>query len=61
MARFNAKEYLLNTKTGVLHLNGYCHHVKNLNGIMQFDTEEEAYAFDKNGIRMCKTCLNNKK
>lgn len=39
MARFNAKEYLLNTKTGVLHLNGHCHHVKNLNGIMQFDKD----------------------
>ena len=61
MARFKAKEYLLNTKTGILHLNGCCHYVKNLDGILQFDTEEEANAFDKKAIRMCKTCLNSKK
>ena len=53
------KNYFLNTKTGTLHIKGYCH-VSLPYNIKWFDTEAEAYSFAGRSIKPCKICERTK-
>lgn len=59
-------KYLYNTKTGKLHIKGYCCHTKgNCKEYKEFDTESEALAYDGRAVGLCKICerkreINNK-
>lgn len=50
-------EYLYNTKTGKLHIKGYCHHTKSLRtDYLLFKSESEALAYDGRAVGLCKIC-----
>ena len=49
--------FLLNTKTHRLHIKGYCQHTKGLyTDFIQFNSEDEALAFDGRALGLCKIC-----
>jgi len=49
--------FLYNAKTRTLHIKGYCPHTKGINtGFIQFQTEDEALAYDGRAVGMCKIC-----
>ena len=49
--------YLYNTKTGKLHIKGFCIHTKGSStGFKEFKSESEALAYDGRAVGMCKHC-----
>ena len=49
--------FLYNEKTHRLHIKGYCRHTKGVHtDLKQFNSEDEALAFDGRAVGMCKTC-----
>lgn len=56
------KKYVLNPKTGKLHIAGYCPHSKSTaNGYLLFDTEDEARSYGSPcAVGMCKICLKKR-
>ncbi len=54
-------EYLYNEKTGTLHIKGFCCHTKgNCQEFKNFNSYNDALAYDGDSIRMCKTCEKKK-
>ena len=50
-------KYLYNKDTGKLHIKGYCQYTKyGLSNFEEFDTENEALAFDGRAVGLCKIC-----
>lgn len=53
-----SKKFIYNSKTHILHIEGYCVHAKK--GLssyhLEFDTETEALAYDGRSVAMCKIC-----
>lgn len=50
-------KYLYNTKTGKLHIKGYCTHTKGIcKEYITFNTEKEALAYDGRAVSLCKKC-----
>jgi len=55
------KIYFLNTKTGTLHIKGYCKFTKSPPyEIAFFNTEDEALSYGGTAIKMCKNCQKKK-
>lgn len=51
------EKFLYNTKTGKLHVKGYCQHTTGLCAdYIAFDTENEALAYDGRAVGWCKLC-----
>ena len=49
--------FLYNTKTHRLHIKGYCQHTNSpYTGFLQFNSEDEALAYDGRAVGMCKIC-----
>lgn len=51
--------YILNKKTGTLHIENMCHYLKPYN-FKLFNTEQEAKEYAGKHIKMCKVCEKNK-
>ena len=50
-------KYLYNTKTGKLHIQGYCCHTKGIHTeYKKFNTEKDALAYDGRAVSLCKIC-----
>ncbi len=51
------KKYFLNTKTGKLHISGYCRESGQIPiHVVWFDTYDEALAYDGRAVGFCKNC-----
>lgn len=53
------KKYVLNIGTRILHISGYCHYCivnKDNSNYKLFSSEDEAIAFSKRPVCLCKTC-----
>ncbi len=49
--------FLYNKTTHRLHIKGYCQHAKSpYTGFIQFQSEDEALAYDGRAVGMCKLC-----
>ena len=58
----NMNKFIYNTKTGKLHIEGFCKYANsNLYNNKIFNTEEEALGFDGRCLGMCKLCENKRK
>ena len=57
-----AKNYMINTDTGKLHIVGCCNHTTGTrpNHIVFFDTEEEVYLNFGRQVRTCSLCQKKK-
>ena len=51
--------YILNLKTGTLHIENMCHHMKPYD-YKKFKTEQQANEYAGKHLRMCKLCERNK-
>ena len=47
--------YLVNPKTRVIHIEGYCHYATKTSNL-PFETEDDIFAQYGNSTRMCITC-----
>lgn len=48
--------FLYNEKTHTLHIKGYCQHTKGKTDYIQFNSENEALAYDGRAVGVCKIC-----
>lgn len=51
-------KYILNTKTGTLHIEGLCSNSRC--GSKRFNSEDEARAYGRLNIKNCKTCFEKR-
>lgn len=61
-----AEKYVYNLKRHTLHIEGYCHNAREGMSYDKtlykcFSTEEEARAYDKDAVGMCKLCQRKRK
>lgn len=51
-------KYILNTKTGTLHIEKMCNH--SYGNRVEFNSEDEARAYGRLNIKNCKDCFKNR-
>lgn len=56
----NGRKYILNKKTGCLHIRGLCPHAQDSDNTVAYDTEQSAYEYGGRAIRMCKRCMSKR-
>ena len=59
------KPYIYNQRTHTLHIEGYCHLTRvgmyyDENTYKRFSSENEAVAYDKRSVSMCKLCTRTR-
>ena len=56
--------YIYNKGTHTLHIEGYCRHapkdVAERCGYLRFNTEDEAVAYDRRSVSMCRICMRKR-